>query len=122
MKRTTMKDNVNHPSHYAEDVYIKAECIMFTRHLDFDTGNAFKYVWRAGKKDDIVQDLRKAIWYLNDSLNTEFLGLRMYAQFLIPFVPTCGLPDWKVEILKLLLKGETKLAIKKIRRILKRAH
>jgi hypothetical protein len=31
----------------------------------FLKGNAIKYLWRAGKKDDILQDIRKALWYLN---------------------------------------------------------
>ena len=33
--------------------------------LDFNLGNAFKYIARAGKKGDKVEDLRKAVTYLN---------------------------------------------------------
>ena len=51
-------DNVNHPKHYASNFstawYVPnvrgIECIDITRHLDFCRGNAFKYVWRAGRK------------------------------------------------------------------------
>lgn len=33
--------------------------------MTFNAGNAVKYIWRAGlKSDDPVQDLRKAVWYL----------------------------------------------------------
>lgn len=74
-----MEDNVNHPSHYT---WLKEKCgievIDITRHLDFDTGNAIKYILRAGKKKDssmqdnakCIEDLKKAIWYLNDRINT----------------------------------------------------
>lgn len=34
-------------------------------NLDFNLGNAFKYIARAGKKDDKIRDLRKAVTYLN---------------------------------------------------------
>ena len=33
-------------------------------NLNFKLGNAIKYILRAGKKDSITQDLRKAIWYI----------------------------------------------------------
>ena len=33
--------------------------------LDFNLGNAFKYIARAGKKDNKIDDLRKAVTYLN---------------------------------------------------------
>lgn len=71
------KDNVNHPSHYS---WLKQKCgievIDITRHLDFDTGNAIKYILRAGYKKDSslsdkqkeIEDLKKAIWYLNDKI------------------------------------------------------
>ena len=70
-----MEDKVNHPSHY---IWLKELCgievIDITRHLDFDLGNAIKYILRSGKKteqgyDDIekeIEDLQKAIFYIND--------------------------------------------------------
>ena len=72
-----MEDKVNHPSHY---IWLKELCgievIDITRHLDFDLGNAVKYILRSGKKteqgyDDIekeIEDLQKAIFYLNDEI------------------------------------------------------
>jgi hypothetical protein len=63
-------DNVNHPQHYTDGFESRAiECIDITRHLSFDLGNAFKYVWRAGKKggkDKALEDLEKARWYVAD--------------------------------------------------------
>ncbi|WP_301121074.1 DUF3310 domain-containing protein [Mycolicibacterium fortuitum] len=58
-------DYVNHPPHYRHPSGI--ECITFTRHLSFDAGNAFKYVWRADAKNG-RQDLEKARWYLLDAI------------------------------------------------------
>ena len=62
-------DMVNSPPHYS---WLKDKCgievIDITRHLDFDLGNAVKYILRAGRKKDAVEDLRKAIWYLNDKI------------------------------------------------------
>lgn len=37
--------------------------------VDHCRGNALKYVWRAGKKGDMVEDLKKAIWYLNKAVS-----------------------------------------------------
>ena len=64
-----MKDNVNHPDHYKSGKY---ECIEVMKDIlteeqmtGFCLGNALKYLWRAGKKDDFTEDIYKAIWYLN---------------------------------------------------------
>lgn len=66
------EDNVNHPEHYT---WLKekagVEVIEITRHLDFDRGNAIKYILRCGIKeegdiDKAIEDIEKAIWYLND--------------------------------------------------------
>jgi hypothetical protein len=60
-------DPVNKPKHYNVDPS-GVECITITRHRNFNIGNAIKYLWRAGLKDAEVQDLEKAIWYINDEI------------------------------------------------------
>jgi hypothetical protein len=62
-----MSDNVNHPAHYAEGWSNGAEVIDITEHLNFNRGNAVKYISRAGKKSALseVEDLQKAQWYLS---------------------------------------------------------
>lgn len=64
-------DPVERPSHYVNESGY--ECIEVMRSIltpeqfeGFCLGNAFKYVWRAGKKDisSFAQDVRKANWYL----------------------------------------------------------
>lgn len=63
------QDVVNHPKHYTSDPS-GVECIQVTRHRNFNIGNALKYLWRAGLKDSNpqTQDLRKAIWYIEDEI------------------------------------------------------
>lgn len=71
------KDNVNHPSHYTKHPS-GVECIDIVRHYCFAVGNAIKYLWRAGLKEDAymtpkekeIEDLNKAIWYIKDRIET----------------------------------------------------
>lgn len=72
-------DRVNSPSHY---LWLKEKCgievIDITRHMDFCLGNAVKYLLRAGHKSEEgysdrqkeIEDLKKAIWYINDRIKT----------------------------------------------------
>jgi hypothetical protein len=62
-------DAVNHPAHYKiggiETIdYMKAKSTPeeFKGHLRL---TAIKYLSRTGYKDDALQDLKKAQWYLN---------------------------------------------------------
>ena len=59
-----MVDNVNKPPHYTAHPS-GVECIEITEHMNFCLGNAIKYIWRAGLKKNEVEDLKKAVWYLN---------------------------------------------------------
>lgn len=68
IKNTTVNDDVKHPNHYT-DTPFGMEVIEITKHYDFCTGNALKYIFRHGKKmydgltvkDSAIKDLRKAI-------------------------------------------------------------
>lgn len=70
------EDAVNHPSHYNSDPS-GVECIEITRHRNFNIGAAFKYLWRAGLKEDSsldnlekeIQDLEKAIFHIKDEIS-----------------------------------------------------
>lgn len=59
-----MSDPVDHPKHYNADPS-GVECIDVVEHRTFNVGNAMKYLWRAGLKGDLVEDLRKARWYID---------------------------------------------------------
>ena len=47
--------------------------------LNFHLGNAIKYICRAGHKDSKIDDLRKAIHYLQNELENEILSQRTVA-------------------------------------------
>jgi hypothetical protein len=36
--------------------------------MNFNLGNAIKYIWRAGLKGNAIEDLQKAVFYLNDEI------------------------------------------------------
>lgn len=55
---------VNHPPHYTSHPS-GVECIDVTEHYNFCVGNAIKYLWRAGLKNDAIEDLKKARWYVD---------------------------------------------------------
>ena len=59
-------DPVNHPAHYTSGSIEVIDYIEDQR-LPYHLGNAVKYISRAGKKDPdkTVEDLKKAVWYLN---------------------------------------------------------
>lgn len=70
-------DPVNHPKHYTNHPS-GIECIQITRHMNNNRGNAMKYIWRCGDKGKPIQDLRKAIFYLEDEIKRlqEFEGIK----------------------------------------------
>lgn len=68
-------ERVDHPDYYNQHPS-GVECIDIIRHYCFDIGNAIKYLWRAGlkveegltDKQKEIEDLRKAIWYIQDRI------------------------------------------------------
>lgn len=60
-------ETVNHPAHYGGDTTYETIKVLEAWGLDrsFCLGNAVKYLSRAGKKGDHLEDLRKARWYVN---------------------------------------------------------
>ena len=58
------KEMINHPSHYNQGKFEAIDVIEDWK-LNFNLGNTVKYISRAGHKDNIIQDLKKSLWYLN---------------------------------------------------------
>lgn len=77
MQEQLKPDMVNNPPHY---IWLKEKCgievIDIVRHLDFCSGNAVKYILRAGYKKDAslsdiekeIEDFKKARYYINDKI------------------------------------------------------
>lgn len=57
-------DMINQPPHYLQHPS-GVECIEITEHMNFNLGNAVKYIWRADDKGDTISDLKKAAFYIN---------------------------------------------------------
>jgi hypothetical protein len=67
---------VKHPSHYAEGRKYEPKDVIRDWKLNFNLGSAVKYISRAGRKDDIVQDLKKAQQFIQfeiDAIEEESL-------------------------------------------------
>lgn len=65
-----MTDAVNQPAHYT-DGGIETIDFIEAKGLGFNLGNAVKYISRAGKKGNRLQDLQKAQWYLAREIKDE---------------------------------------------------
>ena len=61
-------DIVNKPPHYTEHPS-GIECIQVTEHMGFNLGNAIKYIWRCDLKQDAIEDLKKAKWYIEREID-----------------------------------------------------
>lgn len=68
-----VEDAIN-PSHYRKHPS-GIECIEVTRHMNFNVGNAIKYLWRYMDKNDPIENLKKAQWYIDDEIR-RLEGLR----------------------------------------------
>ena len=61
-----MAESIDHPPHYTMHPS-GVECIAITEWMNFNLGNAMKYIWRSGHKLGVndIEDLKKARWYLD---------------------------------------------------------
>jgi uncharacterized protein DUF3310 len=59
------RDAVNHPQHYGGDTTYEAIKVIEAWELGFHLGNTVKYIRRAGYKGSILENLKKAHWYLD---------------------------------------------------------
>ena len=67
-----MKDNINNPIHYGGiDNPYEAIKVIEAWNLGFNLGNVVKYISRAGKKNNEIEDLEKALWYLQREINNK---------------------------------------------------
>lgn len=66
-------EKVNHPTHYGGDTPHEVVKCLEAWGLESEAllWNAVKYIARAGKKGDFLEDLRKAMWYLEKRIERE---------------------------------------------------
>lgn len=60
-----MYNTVNHPEHYGGDTVYEAIKVIEAWRLNFNLGNTVKYICRSDKKGNKLEDLKKALFYLN---------------------------------------------------------
>ena len=120
-----MGDNVHKPNHYCYSKYEPKDVIR-EWGLNFNLGSAVKYIARAGRKDDIIQDLKKAREFLTFEIEAleakradkpryedtacrcippEPKGEELFSINLNEFVETYG-EDKLAELFKLLIEDE----------------
>lgn len=78
VKKAETHDPVNNPEHYSYQLPdgCTLSCIDCCEDMSFNEGNAFKYVFRAGRKTvDCLQDMKKALWYLKRELERREQGI-----------------------------------------------
>lgn len=67
-------DPVNNPSHYAEGRQYEPIAVIEDWELGYRLGNALKYISRAGRKQNTLEDLKKAAWYLQREIESLEVG------------------------------------------------
>lgn len=70
MDKNTGFHPVHKPEHYNKHPS-GIQCIEVTRHLSGDLAAAFKYVFRYEDKENPIQDLQKALFYIDDELSID---------------------------------------------------
>ena len=63
-------DMVSHPQHYqVDDMTYEPIKVINAWNLNFNIGSAVKYLARYKKKFNAIEDLKKAIFYIQDEIN-----------------------------------------------------
>lgn len=96
-----------HPAHYKTHAS-GVECIELAEAFPFSLGNAIKYLWRCGEKGDVLEDLGKALWYLDRAMDgggpkgpswmTQARNILAAKPDLQPSVVAEGFDDWRVDV------------------------
>lgn len=61
---------IDHPKHYkGKDNPYEVIKVIEAWELNFNLGNVLKYIGRLGAKDEEIQELEKALWYLQREIN-----------------------------------------------------
>ena len=115
-----MSEDRTNPAYYRTGLSDKIECIELCRHLPFALGNACKYIWRAGGKEDAALDLDKALWYLSDYISHP-VRVPMDAPAAMAMLLEGGdtVSRLKVECLRKITTGHPRAAAKAVARLKK---
>lgn len=116
-------DPINNPSHYTDGGY---ETIDFIEkmQLGYHLGNAVKYISRAGKKTaDPIEDLNKAMWYLDRLMAIDVWDSTIKLQWLnddiIKYCDAKGMGNDYFHLIFLICSNELTHASKQLNHIIK---
>lgn len=84
-----MSDNVKHPSHYVDGRKFEPKDVIRDWGLNFNLGNAVKYIARAGRKADLVEDLKKAQQYIQFEIDAIEAEEKQATKPKAPIHPNC---------------------------------
>ncbi len=62
-------DSIHRPAHYAEGRIYEPIAVIEDWDLNYRLGNTVKYISRAGRKQNALEDLKKARWYLDREID-----------------------------------------------------
>ena len=115
-KQAVKSNDPINPIHYKTQSGV--ECIDVAELFPYSLGNAIKYAWRAGKKDNLKQDLEKCEWYLNramangeDSLFMSYHSSVLKARRLFDKLNKTNLPERNAELVSRILDGRLEYAL-----------
>ena len=92
---STPVEAVNHPKHYNFGT-IEVIDVIEAWKMPFHLGNTIKYIARSGKKGDMLEDLKKAEWYLSRYINYKHKNI-IDCAFWAELTPDMILEDWKLD-------------------------
>ena len=84
-----MSDNVKHSSHYVDGRKFEPKDVIRDWGLNFNLGNAVKYIARAGRKADLVEDLKKAQQYIQFEIDAIEAEEKQATKPKVPIHPNC---------------------------------
>ena len=112
-------DDVNNPAHYRGVVALIPPSAI-TRELPGPLSNAVKYVWRAGRKGDKakgIEDLEKALWYLDDWVENGYSVDMRTARAIWRLVPYTAFRDIRYIAIDYLLRKKWDYAVREIQNL-----
>ena len=119
MMKDAEYDNVNNPAHY-QGIVAMIQPVAITRELPGPLSNAVKYIWRAGRKGDKakgIEDLEKALWYLDDWVENGYPVDMRTARAVWRLVPYTAFRDIRYIAIDYLLREKWDYAVEEIQHL-----
>lgn len=119
MMKEVEYDDVNNPAHY-QGVAAMIQPVDITRELPGPLSNAVKYIWRAGRKGDKakgIEDLEKALWYLDDWVENGYSVDMRTARAIWRLVPYTAFRDTRYITIDYILREKWDYAVGEIQKL-----